>query len=241
MTGEDVAGGTDAGLVALATAVDARIGEVLGLLDAWCAAVRGIRAAGVGTAPFDDAVAALVLPQLTRADALLSGAGFVGADAAPAARGAHFAWWLGPLGDNPILGPSATPTRLDVTARGYAEYVRDFRSLEWFRVPTRTAAAHVTGPYVDHLCTCEYILTFTCPVPASDGDTAAVVGADIAVRRWERELLPTFLRADRPVALLNADGRVILSTSADAAPGTLAGVHGAAAACRTAPFTVVAL
>ena len=222
----------------LADLVDDRMRDVFTLLDAWRGDVEEALRPGPKPAEIDGTVADLVLPVLDADDARFVGAGFIADSDVVSARGVHFAWWLGPLDDNPVLGATTVPTRLDLTTRGYAEYLRDFRSLEWFRVPATTFQAHVTGPYVDHLCTCDYILTFTSPVRSTAAGVAGVVGADVAVRRLERDLLPAFLHADEPVALVNADGRVILSTEPALQVGTIA-QSDIRVASAGAPFTVL--
>ncbi|MDL9980497.1 hypothetical protein [Microbacterium candidum] len=223
----------------LATLVDERMDVVFGLLDAWRGTVEEALGAAPRPAAIDELVAGLVLPRLAEPNALVSGAGFIADSDVVSARGVHFAWWLGPLDDNPVLGATTEPTRLDITTRGYAEYLRDFRSLEWFRAPATTFQAHVTGPYVDHLCTCDYILTFTSPVSSPTTNAlAGVVGADVAVRRLEQDLLPAFLDADEPVALVNADGRVVLSTAPALQVGTIADAETRVACART-PFSVL--
>jgi hypothetical protein len=223
----------------LAALVDDLTREVFVLLDAWRGDVEAALRSDPKPSEIDGTVADLVLPVLETDDARFVGAGFIADSDVVSARGVHFAWWLGPLDDNPVLGATTVPTRLDLSTRGYAEYLRDFRSLEWFRVPATTFQAHVTGPYVDHLCTCDYILTFTSPVRSSvTGAVAGVMGADVAVRRLERDLLPAFLDADEPVALVNADGRVIVSTEPALQVGTIADAE-TRVACAGAPFTVL--
>jgi hypothetical protein len=145
-----------------------------------------------------------------------------------------------------VLGSTTEPTRLDLTTRGYTEYLRDFRALEWYRIPATTRDAHVTGPYVDHLCTCDYILTLTMPVHARDDVAASgdarmvgVVGADVAVRRLERELLAAFLDVPEPIALVNEDGRVVVSTEPTLQVGQLAVAWQHAEPCAGTPFRVL--
>ena len=137
-------------------------------LAAWREPIESLLDAGpdLRAAALDGAVAELVLPRLEEPEPMLVGAGFIADGAVVRGGGVHFAWWLGPLEDNPVLGSTDGPTRLDLSTRGYAEYLRDFRALEWYRIPATTRQAHVTGPYVDHLCTCDYILTLTMPVHA---------------------------------------------------------------------------
>jgi hypothetical protein len=143
-----------------------------------------------------------------------------------------------------VLGSTTEPTRLDLTTRGYTEYLRDFRALEWYRIPATTRHAHVTGPYVDHLCTCDYILTMTMPVHAaidSDGGTrmVGVIGADVSVRRLENELLAAFLDVPTPLALVNDEGRVVLSTEPALQVGQLADPGGPGEPCPGAPLRVL--
>ena len=135
-------------------------------------------------AALDGVVADLVLPRLTEPDPLFVGAGVIADGEIVRGRDVHFAWWLGPLDANPVLGSTTEPTRLDLSTRGYTEYLRDFRALEWYRIPATTRDAHVTGPYVDHLCTCDYILTLTMPVHA------AIEGHEPA-RAWSVSSGPT--------------------------------------------------
>jgi hypothetical protein len=91
----------------------------------------------------------------------------------------------------------------------------DYTVLPWFTVPRDTGRRHVTGPYVDWLCTQEYTLTFTVPVfgthPERGRCHLGVVGADIVAGWLERRLLPLLHRMDGPVALVNAEGRVVVA------------------------------
>ncbi|MFC4949983.1 hypothetical protein [Pseudonocardia sp. GCM10023141] len=96
-----------------------------------------------------------------------------------------------------------------------ADSFYDYTVLPWYLIPRETGARHVTGPYVDWLCTEEYTLTFTVPIygvhPQRGRQYVGVVGADI-VNSWvERRLLPLLHRSERPTALVNADGRVVVA------------------------------
>ncbi|HEU4466660.1 MAG TPA: hypothetical protein VFR98_09025 [Agromyces sp.] len=217
-------------------------------LAAWRVPIEQLIASSPDVRPADleTAVADLVLPRLVEDDPLLVGAGFIADGEIVRGRDVHFAWWLGPLQANPVLGSTTEPTRLDLTTRGYTEYLRDFRALEWYRIPATTRDAHVTGPYVDHLCTCDYILTLTMPVHARDDVAASgdarmvgVVGADVAVRRLERELLAAFLDVPEPLALVNEDGRVVVSTEPTLQVGQLAVAWQHAEPCAGTPFRVL--
>ena len=149
----------------VAAAVSAVFTSVFDQLAAWRTPIEQVIAssAEVRPADLDATVAELVLPRIVEPDPLLVGAGFIADGEIVRGRDVHFAWWLGPLEANPVLGSTTEPTRLDLTTRGYTEYLRDFRALEWYAIPATTRHAHVTGPYVDHLCTCDYSLTLTMP------------------------------------------------------------------------------
>ncbi len=231
----------------VAAAVSAVFSSVFDQLAEWRAPIEQVIAASpeVRPADLDAAVAELVLPRIVEPDPLLVGAGFIADGEIVRGRDVHFAWWLGPLEANPVLGSTTEPTRLDLTTRGSTEYLRDFRALEWYAIPATTRSAHVTGPYVDHLCTCDYILTLTMPVHArgagDDGDArmVGVVGADVAVRGLERELLAAFLDVREPLALVNEAGRVVLSTEPTLQVGQLAAAWAHAEPCPGTPFRVL--
>ena len=231
----------------VAAAAGAVFSNVFDQLAEWRAPIEQVIAASpeVRPAALDAVVAELVLPRIVEPDPLLVGAGFIADGEIVRGRDVHFAWWLGPLEANPVLGSTTEPTRLDLTTRGYTEYLRDFRALEWYAIPATTRSAHVTGPYVDHLCTCDYILTLTMPVHArgagDDGDArmVGVVGADVAVRGLERELLAAFLDVPEPLALVNEAGRVVLSTEPALQVGQLAAAWAHAEPCVGTPFRVL--
>ena len=237
-TGEQTAAGQTAAEPA-ATAATALFAGVFDTLASWRAEILDSLGTSATPAALDDLVSRQVLPSLTE-DGLLSGAGFIASPDYVQGRGVHFAWWLGPLHDGPIFGSTREPTRLDLTTRGYADYLRDVRGLEWYATPAATSRGHVTGPYVDHLCSCDYILTLTLPVLAATR-VLGVVGADLAVRRIEREVLPSLLAADEPLALVNADGRVIVSSEASVAPGSLMRHVPSGTPCAGTPLSVVAV
>ncbi|MFB6610137.1 hypothetical protein ACFCVO_07460 [Agromyces sp. NPDC056379] len=235
----------------VAASVGTVFASVFDQLAAWRAPVEQLidGAPEVRPAALDSVVAELVLPRLTESDPLLVGAGFIADGEIVRGRDVHFAWWLGPLDANPVLGSTTEPTRLDLTTRGYTEYLRDFRALEWYRIPATTRHAHVTGPYVDHLCTCDYILTMTMPVHAAAGPAGGaessgtrmvgVIGADVSVRRLEHELLAAFLEVPTPLALVNDEGRVVLSTEPMLQVGQLTDPGGPGEPCPGTPLRVL--
>jgi hypothetical protein len=86
---------------------------------------------------------------------------------------------------------------------------------------------------VDFLCTDEYVLTFTHPVfRLPGGPVAGIVGMDVTVQRLERGALPALRRIGDRAALVNADGRAIVSAAPDIAAGDLAAAE---EGCRVYP------
>ena len=88
----------------------------------------------------------------------------------------------------------------------------DYEFLTWYVVPRDTGHRHVTGPYIDYLCTDDYNMTYTAPVFLGER-FAGVAGADIGVNTAERLLLPSLRAASRPLAVVNEQGRIVASNS----------------------------
>ena len=88
----------------------------------------------------------------------------------------------------------------------------DYENLPWYVVARDTGRRHVTGPYVDYLCTEDYTLTFTTPLAVRDA-FVGVAGCDVRVNAAEERLLPALRRADSRLVVLNAHGRIIASNS----------------------------
>jgi hypothetical protein len=149
-------------------------------------------------------MAAVVRPVLEAEGTPLVGAGLVLAPGVLDDARHWMEWWhRGPGGDahvrrlRPVLDPAA-------------ENFYDYTVLPWFAIPRETGARHVTGPYVDWLCTEEYTLTFTVPLRRGR-EYLGVVGADIVNSWLERRLLPLLHRVGQPAALVNAEGRVVVA------------------------------
>lgn len=152
---------------------------------------------------------------LRRAGERLVGAGFVAAPGVLRDVQHWLEWWT-------AAGP---PTRrrthrLVVQSDPAADDFRDYTTLPWFRVPQRTGERHVTGPYVDYLCTDEYTLTFTAPVEHT-GRFVGVVGADVEVRWVEDRLSHELLATGLPTSVVSSSGRVLTSTVGSLTTGDL--------------------
>ncbi|MDJ0335586.1 cache domain-containing protein [Salinibacterium sp. G-O1] len=210
-----------------ATAMSDVFDSVFALIDDWRAAVGHalVERNGVVTAAeIDHITGQLVVPRLSHHKALIIGGGFVAARGFLADTDWHLAWWLGSGNtfraepDNPI------PRRLQAEEDPTSDTFRDYTALEWWRVPAATMARHITGPYVDYLCTDEYTLTLTMPV-SFRGAMVGVVGADLFVSDVERALLPALRSIGAPATLINASRRIVVSTDPHRPTGTILREH----------------
>lgn len=196
--------------------------RVTRLCESTFAAVEGLRSvaeqllvAGVGGPAATAPIADVVRPVLEQPGTPLVGAGLVVAPGAVPGLGHWMEWWhRGRGGDGPVR-------RLEPVLDPAADDFSDYTALPWFAVPRATGARHVTGPYVDTLCTTEYTMTFTVPLLAAGREFVGVVGADIVVDWLERRLLPLLHRAGRPAALVNADNRVVAANRPELVTGTV--------------------
>ncbi|WP_052460707.1 cache domain-containing protein [Microbacterium gorillae] len=171
------------------------------------------------TAELDPFVQDFSLPALTDPDGLLTGAGFVATPGVLADSPWHLAWWLRrPHG----------PERLAFVADPRSEMFRDYTMLEWWRLPARSGRPHLTGPYVDYVCTDDYTVTYTAPVYVN-GELVGVVGWDSLVDRLERELLPTMRAVHGVATVINSSGRVVTSTDTRRDPGSMLRLPGLSA------------
>ncbi len=124
-------------------------------------------------------------------------------------------WWLGdPTAAVPAARRLAAET--DPRVAGF----RDYTQLPWYAIPRRTDARHITGPYVDYLCTDQQTLTFTAPVRRY-GTFAGVVGMDLLVQTVEERAFGPLSRAASPSVLINRTGRVVTASDLSWVTGDL--------------------
>ncbi|WP_350348430.1 hypothetical protein ABIQ69_00460 [Agromyces sp. G08B096] len=212
----------------VAARIASTIDPVFAMVDGWrdrLAAVLDGPAPPLA-ATLDPVVDALVRGALEEPGGLITGAGFVAAPGFLADRPWHLAWWLGVAN---TFGQGTGVRRLEAESDPDAEQFRDYTTLEWWRVPVRTGTRHLTGPYVDYLCTDDYTVTITTPVMVG-GELVGVVGVDLYVARLEQVLLPVLRESGHPCTLVNASGRIAASTDSRRATGALLRLDGLAAA-----------
>lgn len=206
----------------VATHVAATIDGIFAMIDGWRDLLddRLRTDASLTASVVDPLVEAFAVPAVS-GDTLLTGAGFVAAPGVLADAEWHLAWWLGGAGVR----------RLATIDDPSHEQFRDYTALEWWRIPTATGTRHLTGPYVDYVCTDDYTVTITTPVRVGDV-IVGVVGADALVDRLERALLPAMRTGAMPATLVNASGRVVTSTDARREPGSILRQEGLVDAVR---------
>ena len=205
------------------TAVGTLFGSVFQRIELWRDAVAEYAEAHPGTATrteIDALIQTAVAQELTGDARSIIGAGYVAEPGFITDARWHLAWWLGDLNTFGMGSDAPRIRRLDAIEDPDSESFRDYTSLEWWRVPARTGRRHVTGPYVDYLCTDEYTLTLTTPVFHRDA-MIGVTGADLYVADVESSLLPRMRAVDAGVTLVNDAGRVVLSTDLHLATGAL--------------------
>ena len=201
--------------------------EVAATIEGLAAAVEGWRLELVEhlaterlrtAAAVDPLVEAFAVPAVTDGP-LITGSGFVAAPGLLSDAKWHLAWWLG--------SPEAEVQRLATVDDEAADGFRDYTALEWWRVPFSTGDPHLTGPYVDYLCTQDYAVTLTVPVMV-DGSFLGVVGCDALVSRLEDQLLPVLRRLAAPAAVVNASARIVTATDSRHEPGDILRLEGLA-------------
>lgn len=139
------------------------------------------------------------------ADETLVGAGFVAAPGSVLDETHFLAWWQGEHKEQ-LTHPVVTVQ------------VTDYTRQEWFRVPQATGRPHLTGPYVDYVCTDEYVMTTTLPVH-HEGRMVGLFGADTLAETLETIFDPVFAGSD--CVLVNDHGRVVLSDDPAVLPGRM--------------------
>jgi len=209
----------------IAARIESTFAPLFALVDTWrrgveeefrSFAAQGVAPTAAALDPFMDAVAR---PALTVPAGLVTGAGFVATPGVLADAPWHLAWWLREI-HGLERGDRGSVRRLDTVDDPESDQFRDYRQLEWWRVPERTGERHVTGPYVDYLCTDDYTVTVTAPVEQA-GRMVGVVGIDVHVSRLERAILPILRDVTGTGTVVNASGRVVASSDSHRVTGTL--------------------
>lgn len=217
----------DAPAAACIAAVSEVFTGILGRVATW----RNELLAAVEAQPptrntLDALVESLVVPALSERGATIIGAGFVATPGYLPDAYWHLAWWLGEQNTLGLEAGATAPTRrLATVTDPTSDQFRDYTNLEWWRVPERTGSPHITGPYVDYLCTDAYTLTVTMPV-YSCGALIGMVGVDSYVKNIESLLLPPLCGIGCTATVVNSSGRVVASSDPHRAPGSILRIVG---------------
>lgn len=204
--------------------------------DAFATTLAGL-AHPITKAALDGSVRALAEAELADGAQLVIGAGFVATPGFVDDAAWHLAWWVRQAGD-PLV-QRLPPRQLAVVEDPESEFFRDYTRLEWWRGVASGESSHITGPYVDYLCTDEFILTLTMPVFDASGAQPGVAGVDVTVSALEARFLPALGRLGERVTLVNAQSRVVLSTDPSIAAGTLLHGGGERVPCGALPLALV--
>jgi hypothetical protein len=200
----------------LLAAVEATVEGILAALEPLAGDYRQV-VADRGPALVREDLAALrprIFDVLERHAGLVAGAGLITAPGTLADSRYWMEWWW----TRASGAPEALRVNLDPSAPDFFDYP----TAEWYAVPEQTRARHVAGPYVDYACTNEYAVTVVIPVHLGD-QMIGIAAADLPVARLEAQVLPRLLSLPRPMALVNAAGRVIASGAPQLFPGMLVG------------------
>ncbi|WP_341268360.1 hypothetical protein [Gordonia malaquae] len=142
-------------------------------------------------------------------DANIAGGGFVAASGLLPSGGSFMAWWQGESVD-----------RVDALANLSMTAANRYLDADWYQGPVTTGRLTVTGPYIDMLCTDEFALTYTCPVTWPGAPTTtSVAGIDVTVADLEKILYRELAALGPDAALINAEGRAIVTASPAELPG----------------------
>jgi methyl-accepting chemotaxis protein-like sensor len=125
------------------------------------------------------------------------GAGFVAHPGWLSDRDLYLAWWQGE--EQRLLAERGVPI---------GHHVFDYSRHEWFETPRVTGDRHVTGPYVDYVCTDEYVLTATLPVHLG-ATMIGVAGADTRLETFEQLMSEPLHGGD--VVLVNSHDRCVVA------------------------------
>ncbi|WP_242901882.1 hypothetical protein [Actinomadura terrae] len=202
-------------------AVSAAVARVHATLDDVFATVGLVRdassrrlaeVAAAGRAPVRADLAPLRPLLLPHLGDLVCGLGFIAAPGLLADAPWYLEWWQS--------GPSGAPSQLlpDLDPDSSALY--DYTGWEWFTGPRGGAERTVCGPYVDYLCSDEYVLTLSAPVRVG-GAFAGVAAADVFARTFENEIVPALREIPAPAFVVNAPGRVMASNTVSWPPGAV--------------------
>ncbi len=181
--------------------------ELYGRLD------EAERAGNAPTTATVSGLATVLQGRLALEGTLVAGAGIAFAPTALTGTGRHMEWWTRPTSESPSrpLAVSFDPESLDFY---------DYTEAEWYVGPRRSGGPSVVGPYVDAFGTDENVITLSLPCEWK-GDFVGVCSLDVRAGELDARVSRALRELEVRAALVNAEGRVIASTSVSHLPGSL--------------------
>ncbi|NTY60451.1 cache domain-containing protein [Mycolicibacterium sphagni] len=155
----------------------------------------------------------VVIAELQQHSRLLNGAGLVIAEDRLADSRRHVEWWR----PDPGRGVS---NRVKLDLNPQSEYFYDYSTMAWFAGPRDHGTRWIHGPYLDFTCADLNVCTLAVPVTSRGGAFLGIAGADAPVARIDAELLPKFQTSGHLLALVNAEGRIIVANHVDYVGGS---------------------
>lgn len=151
----------------------------------------------------------------------LHGTGLVLAKDALADRTWHLEWWRSAdtASKAGSAGAGLAPQKSRFDLNPNSDYYYDYSGSEWFAVPRDRDERWVAGPYLDYTGVDLYICTFAVPIHSPEGKFLGIAGADVTLAALDATLMPALRAGQRPVALVNAEGRVIVGNHPDYVTG----------------------
>ncbi len=207
------------------TSVEVAVGEVI---ESVFASVEEVRRLALSCTLTDEGVSGLapaIHDLLRKPDEVAVGLGLILEPGLLRTHPLRIEWWQRPSGHD-------DPVQLEVDLHPDSLGFYDYAAAEWFAVPKRTRERHLVGPYVDVHGTDRYLLTLTMPIEA-DGTFLGVAGADVPITTFETLVLRR-LEPGGEAVVLNAERRVVLSTSSRWITGSLVS-KGDATSARALP------
>jgi len=158
---------------------------------------------------------------------LCDGAGIAFAQSELADAEFWLEWWrIGPHGER------FQPHTLNPQATGFYDYTNQ----GWYCLPAVSRAPTLVGPYLDNGGTNLRVVTLARPL-MREGEPFAVIACDLALAALERSLVRA-VGQDRPVALINPSGKIVVTNSPVAVGRNIARTTHKASVSGMQPITV---
>lgn len=204
------------GMDVVRTAVSDLVEDIFGALNRISGATTALWDRLGGTARTSDLgeLREVILAEVQGRATPLHGAGLVLAPDALTDRPRHLEWWRS------ADKTGGAPQKAHFDLNPDSDYYYDYSAMEWFVMPRDRDTRWVAGPYLDYTGVDLYICTFAVPVRSRADTFLGIAGADVTLASLDATLMPALRAGGRPVALVNAEGRVIVGNHADYVTGS---------------------